>query len=300
VRSLPEWRGKYLHLAMRRGRKIAKVAMAWKLAVCLYWMWRKGWNYEQLIKFGSLAGKSGTGHGVQSNTELAGWPRVRLNKARPDPSGSLWVGSMQNNVNPDGSACPMDGNHGVLVRLDPGGKVTAHKTDIGISNTLAWSPDRRHLYFADTLANTIWAYDYDPATRNIGNERSFFQDFARGQPDGSTVDAEGYLWNCRYSGACIVPVAPNGEIDRVVEIPSQNITTCTFGGPDRKTLYATTAAAGAPPGDRLAGGLYAIHTTVSGLPENRFVFSVHKPEVYQHSNCCDRGIGLDFSLSMKG
>jgi transposase len=69
VRSLPEWRSKYFHLAMRRGRKIAKVAMARKLAVCLYWMWRKGWNYEQLTKFGSHAGKPGTGHGVQSNTE---------------------------------------------------------------------------------------------------------------------------------------------------------------------------------------------------------------------------------------
>jgi transposase len=69
VRSLPEWRSKYFHLAMRRGRKIAKVAMARKLAVCLYWMWRKGWNYEQLTKFGSHAGKPGTGHGVQLNTE---------------------------------------------------------------------------------------------------------------------------------------------------------------------------------------------------------------------------------------
>jgi transposase len=57
VRSVPEWRSKYFHLAMRRGRKIAKVAMARKLAVCLYWMWRKGWNYEQLTKFGSHAGQ---------------------------------------------------------------------------------------------------------------------------------------------------------------------------------------------------------------------------------------------------
>jgi hypothetical protein len=69
VRSIPEWRSKYFHLAMRRGRKIAKVAMARKLAVCLYWMWRKGWNYEQLTKFGSHAGQPGNRHGVQSNTE---------------------------------------------------------------------------------------------------------------------------------------------------------------------------------------------------------------------------------------
>jgi sugar lactone lactonase YvrE len=201
---------------------------------------------------------------------LEGWPKVRLNEARADPNGSLWVGSMQNNVNPDGSPCPIEGKHGVLYRLDPDAGVSVHKTEIGISNTLAWSPDGRCLYFADTLANTIWAYDYDPATRNIGNERPFFQNFARGRPDGSTVDAEGYLWNSRYSGGCIVRIAPNGEIDRVVEMPVQNITTCIFGGPDRKTLYATTAAAGAPASDRLAGGLYAIQTTISGLPENRF------------------------------
>jgi len=65
VRSVPEWRSKYFHLTLRRGRKIAKVAMARKLAVCLYWMWRKGWNYEQVRKFGSHAGQPGNRHGVQ-------------------------------------------------------------------------------------------------------------------------------------------------------------------------------------------------------------------------------------------
>jgi len=69
VRSDPEWRGKYFHLALRRGRKIAKVAMARRLAVRLYWMWRKGWDYEQWKKFGPHAGQPGTGVGVQSNTE---------------------------------------------------------------------------------------------------------------------------------------------------------------------------------------------------------------------------------------
>jgi len=65
VRSRPQWRSKFLHLAMRRGRKIAKVAMARKLAVHLYWMWRKEWNYQQLKKFGSHAGEPGNRHGVQ-------------------------------------------------------------------------------------------------------------------------------------------------------------------------------------------------------------------------------------------
>jgi transposase len=65
VRSVPEWRSKYLHLMMRRGRKTAKVAMARRLAVRLYWMWRKGWDYEQLKKFGSHAGQPGYRDGVQ-------------------------------------------------------------------------------------------------------------------------------------------------------------------------------------------------------------------------------------------
>ena len=65
VRSDPEWRNKFFHLAMRRGRKIAKVAMARRLAVRLYWMWRKHWDYEQLKKFGPHAGQPGTGVGVQ-------------------------------------------------------------------------------------------------------------------------------------------------------------------------------------------------------------------------------------------
>jgi transposase len=69
VRSDQEWRSKYFHLAMRRGRKIAKVAMARRLAIRLYWMWRQGWDYEQLTKFGSHAGQPGHRDGVPSNTE---------------------------------------------------------------------------------------------------------------------------------------------------------------------------------------------------------------------------------------
>ena len=65
VRSNQEWRRKFFHLAMRRGRKIAKVAMARRLAIRLYWMWRQGWSYEQLTQFGSHAGQPGNPHGVQ-------------------------------------------------------------------------------------------------------------------------------------------------------------------------------------------------------------------------------------------
>jgi sugar lactone lactonase YvrE len=201
---------------------------------------------------------------------LEGWPRVRLNDARADPRGSFWVGSMRNNVNPDGSSGECGGTDGILYRLDPGGTVTAHRRDIGISNTLGWSPDRRRFYFGDSLANVIWVYDYDEVSSAIRNEIDFFADFDRGSPDGSTVDADGYLWNCRYDGGCIVRVAPNGKIDRVIEMPVSKITTCTFGGADLKTLFVTTAAAAAPSSERLAGGLFAIQCEVSGQAENKF------------------------------
>jgi sugar lactone lactonase YvrE len=202
--------------------------------------------------------------------ELDGWPKVRLNDGRADPRGSLWLGSMRNNVNLDGSPGEAGGQDGVLYRVDPDGRSTIHRQQLGISNTLGWSPDQQRFYFGDSLANLVWVHDYDSRTGDLSNQTPFLENFSRGLPDGSTVDAEGYLWNCRFYGACIVRVAPDGKIDRIVEMPVRNITTCTFGGPDLKTLYVTTASAEANPGDRLAGGLYAIETDTRGQPENRF------------------------------
>jgi sugar lactone lactonase YvrE len=203
---------------------------------------------------------------------LEQWPKVRLNDARADLRGSLWMGSMRNNVNPDGSAGATGGRDGVLYRLDPDGTVTQWCADIGIANTLAWSPDGRRFYFGDTLENIIWAFDYDPSTGCVTNRQPFLRDFARGLPDGSCVDSEGYLWNCRFYGKCIVRIAPDGRVDRVIEMPVQNITTCAFGGADRKTLHITTARIEAPPGDQLAGSLFTLRTESVGQAENRFAF----------------------------
>jgi sugar lactone lactonase YvrE len=201
---------------------------------------------------------------------LQSWPAVRFNDARPDPRGSLWLGSMRNNVNADGSLREAGGTDGVLYRLDPDGATSEWKRDIGISNTLAWSPDQTRFYFADTLANSVWVYDYDKATGRISGEKPFLRNFARGLPDGSTVDAEGFLWNCRFYGGCIVRIAPNGEVDTIIEMPVSNITTCIFGGVEGNVLYVTTAALGAPAAERLAGGLFAIHSDTRGQAENRF------------------------------
>jgi sugar lactone lactonase YvrE len=203
---------------------------------------------------------------------LDGWPAVRLNDARCDPRGSLWLGSMRNNVNTDGSSRPVGGQDGILVRVDPDATVTSWRNGIGISNTLAWSPDRRRFYFGDTLANVIWVYDYDLSTGAISNERPFLDGFSRGLPDGSAVDSEGFLWNCRFFGNCVVRVAPDGKIDRVIEMPVKNITTCVFGGAGLTTLFVTTASAEAPRGDRLAGSLFSMETKVRGQPENPFRF----------------------------
>ena len=200
---------------------------------------------------------------------LDGWPRLRLNDGRPDPAGRLFIGSMRNNVGPEGEVLPAGGTDGILFRVDGGG-VSTWRDGIGISNTLCWSPDRRTFYFADTLANVIWAHDYDEASGAIGAPRVFLEGFARGLPDGSAMDSEGYLWNCRFGGGCVVRIAPDGTVDRVIDLPVTNVTTCTFGGPELKTVYVTTANAGAPESERLAGSLFAIESSVAGLPEHRF------------------------------
>jgi sugar lactone lactonase YvrE len=201
---------------------------------------------------------------------LGDWPKSRMNDAAVDPRGSIWGGSMQNNVNPDGSEAPIDARTGALYRIDPDGGTRAFQDHIGISNTLLWSPDRKIFYFGDTLDNAIRAHDYDQATGAIGEPQEWFAGFTRGLPDGSAIDEEGYVWNCRWGGSCIVRVSPRGQVDRAIEMPTRNITNCTFGGEDMKTLYVTTAASAEDAGDRLAGSLFAIRTSVRGVPDGRF------------------------------
>jgi len=203
--------------------------------------------------------------------KLPGWPRVRLNDAGVDPRGSLWAGSMRNNVNSDGSEGEAGGSDGVLYRIDPDGTITEAETQLGISNTLVWSPDQKTFYFGDTLVNKIWAYEYERTTGAIRKSRDYLANFSRGLPDGSTIDAQGFVWNCRWNGSCIVRVARDGAIDFILEMPTRNITNCTFGGQNLDVLYITTAGNPDDKGDRFAGGLFAVKTQTHGLPENRFL-----------------------------
>ena len=203
-------------------------------------------------------------HGFQ----LQGFPKVRLNDGRADALGNFWVGSMKNNVKPDGELGEAGGSDGQMFRISPDLQVSTRLNGLGISNTVCWSPDGHHFYTADTLKNTVWSFDIDLKTGLLDSQQNFLTGFERGLPDGSAVDAEGYLWNCRWGGGCIVRVSPSGKIDTVIDMPVRNITTLTFGGEDLKTLYVTSAGIEKIPGERLAGSLWRIRSSVPGLPEN--------------------------------
>lgn len=201
--------------------------------------------------------------------ELPESPIARLNDGRADPQGNFWVGSMFNNVAADGGPQQASGTPGKLFRIAPGGYAEARLEGIGISNTLCWSPCGTRFYFADSTRNRINAYRYDTATGDIALDgKPFFEGFERGAPDGSAIDRDGYLWNCRYGGHGIARIAPDGRLDRFIELPTANPTTCTFGGPSLSTLFITSARYDTAPGDRLAGSLWALETGTAGLGEN--------------------------------
>jgi len=168
----------------------------------------------------------------------------RSNEARVDPQGRFWLGTMQNNIGPAGEDLPITRSQGALYRVTPDGAVTRMEKNIGISNTLCWDEERGRLYFADTRAGVIYVYDWNGAKGEIANRRVFASPHERGFPDGSALDVEGYLWNARWGGSCIIRYAPDGRIDRIIDVPVQQPTSCVFAGDDLKTLYVTSARAG--------------------------------------------------------
>jgi sugar lactone lactonase YvrE len=198
------------------------------------------------------------------------WPHNRLNDGATDPNGVFWIGSMRNNVDADGKNVEVSGNSGSLYRVMPDRGVSVWDTGFGITNTLAWSPDRETFYCGCSPSNIIYAYDYDPADSSISNRRTFIAGVERGLPDGSAIDEEGYLWNCRFFGGCILRFAPTGNLDRFVEMPVSNITNCAFGGPSLDSLFVTTASLFAPDGEAHAGALFEIPVGVRGLRTERF------------------------------
>lgn len=193
-------------------------------------------------------------------------PGNRPNEGKCDRHGRFWVGTMDDTE---------EVAAGRLYRIDPDGGKHCLVEGVGISNTLAWSPDDRTLYFADTMAGTIYAYDHDPITGDIANRRRFADTHdATGGPDGSCIDAEGYLWNCQWDGARVARYAPDGRLDRVVEMPVPRPTSCCFGGPGLDTLYVTSARIGLDDEARIrapdSGALFAFRPGVRGIAEVPF------------------------------
>jgi sugar lactone lactonase YvrE len=202
-------------------------------------------------------------------------PATRLNEGVVAPDGSFWVGTMANNIGPDDAPLAITGDEGRLYRVGPDGKVTSLSEDrFGITNTMAWLPDGRFVT-ADTMKNALYSYDHDETAGRLGEARPFFTGFGRGLPDGSCLDAEGYLWNCRVvGGSCVARIAPDGTLDRVVELPCSWPTSCAFGGADLETLFVTSARftmsaehLDAAPHE---GGVFALRPGVRGVPSNRF------------------------------
>lgn len=202
-------------------------------------------------------------------------PGNRLNEGVVGPDGAFWVGTMQNNIAPDGSPIEMTEETGRLYRCAPDGQITRLSSDrFALTNTLVWPTDGG-LITADTGKNEIYRYDYDPETHDLSNRRVILSGFERGLPDGSALDADGFVWNCRVvGGGCLLRFDPDGLIDRVVELPCSWPTSCAFGGADLDTLYVTSARFTMDP-DHLAshpeeGGVFRISPGVSGCPAFQF------------------------------
>ena len=190
-------------------------------------------------------------------------PGNRANEARCDAAGRLWLGTMQNNILADGSHIPVTTSTGGLFRIDANGATSRHGAGIGIANTLCWAPDGRTLYFADTILNRIDAYAFDPLAGTLGPPTPFVSG-GPGNPDGSAIDHDGFLWTARWGAGCLLRYAPDGRVDRTVALPASQPTSCAFAGPGSRTLFVTTARTGlANPGDA-DGAVLAVDAGVDG------------------------------------
>jgi sugar lactone lactonase YvrE len=193
-------------------------------------------------------------------------PGNRPNDSRVNPAGGFWIGTM---------ADAEDGPKGSVYQYRAG-KLEKLFGNITVTNSICFSPDGRTAYFSDTPTDKILKRAIDPATGLPVGDWSVFADIAghRGHPDGSVVDAEGYLWNARWGGSCVVRNAPDGSIDRIIELPTAKVTCPAFGGPGLKTLYITTARNDdvATDGPERGGGIFSIALDVAGPREPTLVF----------------------------
>ncbi len=182
-------------------------------------------------------------------------PDNRLNDAKVDSSGRLWLGTMDDREAED---------RGALYRLDPDLTLSHHDGGYRVTNGPTFSLDGLGLYHTDSARRTVFRFDLKPDGR-LENKSVFvtFED-SWGYPDGMTTDAEGAIWIAHWGGARISRFQPNGKLERSIGLPASRITSCAFAGPDLNRLFVTSASIGASD-EPDAGQLFEVVSDVRGL-----------------------------------
>lgn len=191
---------------------------------------------------------------------------IRMNDGRTDPAGRFIVGTMFE----DTGAARFVGS---LHSIEADGQVTALRRAVGTANGLAFDTDRNIMYWADTPTQQVLAWDYDAATGTRTNERVFFDyETVEGKPDGACVDAEGYYWSASVRGWALTRVAPDGTVERRIDLPVELPTMPCFGGPNLDTLFVTSINTGNDDADSIArrqgvaaGAMLAIDLSAEGI-----------------------------------
>jgi sugar lactone lactonase YvrE len=212
-----------------------------------------------------LAGADGT---LQEKVAAAPYDPAhhRFNDGRCDSRGRFFVGTMNEK---------RDAPSAALYRLDAEGRLAQVMGGLTISNGLAWSPDGRTMYHADTPTLAISASTFDAASGTPSNRRVFAQFFEEtARPDGGAVDSEGCYWTAFYGGGRVVRLSTEGKVLADCPLPAICPTMCAFGGADLRTLYVTSARQRRDDAElaRLpqSGGIFAMRVAVPGLPEPAF------------------------------
>jgi sugar lactone lactonase YvrE len=191
-------------------------------------------------------------------------PANRFNDGKVDPAGRFWAGTM---VGP-GEAVP---GAGALYSLDANHQVTLRLPQVGISNGIVWTKDKTKMYFIDTLAYSVDAFDYDDATGNISNRRVLFRMPPElGYPDGMTIDSDDHIWMAVMGSGKVFCYDPEpGKLLHTIEFPARGVTSCAFCGPDLDELYVTSGNIGQS-AEQLArephsGGLFKVKPGARGV-----------------------------------
>lgn len=191
----------------------------------------------------------------------------RFNDGKCDPDGRFWAGTMS-----------LTGRQGVGSLYCMDRDMVVHKvlSGISISNGLAWSPDKKYVYYIDSPTKEVWRFDYDPVQAVLVNRRTVVRIApGEGLPDGMTIDRQGRLWVAQWGGSRVCCYDPdNGSKVSEILFPVEQVSSCAFGGPDLKDLYVTTAcntlSEEALRRQPEAGALYRVRTDTSGFISDRF------------------------------